>query len=135
MQSESLPKPLIVIIVFFVAMMGGIMWSVQQHVNQQAAQTVTAYKKLASQKYITIDQAKKYYYKYIDDDSPDAHDPDTAMQKMNSHEVVDNNNGHIFLMQIKCDRNVLSDSYSYHLTPVMNGRTAEINKAWQKDHK
>lgn len=113
-------------------------------------------KQLKNQKYITISQLKHLVVLHdnlIDDsqfsvklfgnskadnarDARNAHEQDVANKIINSYEnshVVDDQDGHEYMVQIGFDG--FGVNRGYHFTPIFNGKAAQINKDWIKDHK
>ena len=60
-------------------------------------------------------------------------DADNVIEKMDGTTVVDNKNGHEYLVNATPSRGRFSNA-QYQLVAKMNGKNAAINKAWLKDH-
>ena len=57
----------------------------------------------------------------------------TLLKKMDGITVVDNKNGHEYLVKATPSRGHFSNA-QYQLVAKMNGKSAAINKTWFKDH-
>lgn len=113
-------------------------------------------KQLKNQKYITINQLKHLVVLHdnlIDDsqfsvklfgnskadnvrDARNAHEQDVVNKIINSYEnshVVDDQDGHEYMVQISFDG--FGANCGYHFIPIFNGKIAQVNKDWIKDHK
>lgn len=84
------------------------------------------YKKLMKQKYITTQQFNKFYQ------SAQKEGNTGLIEKFDNTKLVDNDDGHVYMIEIIPYNEGLD--LRYHLTVINNGKSAEINPDWTKEH-
>ena len=117
---NAISKTLWVLVIIF--MCGGVLMAFSLHASNQHAKLLTAqYNELRAKPYITLQENKKIFNQTnIADGSTD-----NIIKKMDGTTVVDNKNGHEYLV------NTIP---RYKLVAKMHGKNAVINKAWLKEH-
>lgn len=83
---------------------------------------VQTWHNLNQQNYVTIDQFKFLFNRVK------KHYNTKLADKMNLAKVVDDNDGHVYMVNIDANNMTLK------LTPLQNGKRAMVSQAWQKEH-
>ena len=106
----------------------GLYWIWVVHVNnQQAVSLMAQYTELRAKPYITLQENKKIFNQANMADG----DTDNIIKKMDGTTVVNNKNGHEYLVNTTLSKDSNSQ---YQLVAKINDKNAAINKAWLKEH-
>lgn len=99
---------------------------VKSKISNPREKQVKTYKKLMKQKYITTQQFNKLYQ------SAQKEGNTGLIEKFDNTKLVDNDDGHVYMVEIIPYNQGLD--LRYHLTAINNGKSAEINPDWAKEH-
>lgn len=118
------------VVCFLIVTFGGLAIIFKEGENYNNNSINTVYTKLKKKPYRTIDDVKTLINKT---NNTGANTTDKkVLNELNGTTVVDNANGHEYIIIIHYNK--WSNS-TYTLVPVVNNKSASINKIWQKEHK
>lgn len=103
-------------------------WAIHDN-NQHIVSLMAQYNELRTKPYVTLQENKKIFNQANMADG----DADNIIEKMDGTTVVDNKNGHEYLVNATPSHGSFGNA-QYQLVAKMNGKSAAINKAWLKDH-
>ncbi len=98
--------------------------------HQKTTSIMMQYNDLRANPYVTLQENKKIFNQANIADG----DANSIIKKMDGTTVVDNKNGHEYLVNVTPSRSSFSNA-QYQLIAKTNGKNAVINKAWLKEHK
>ena len=99
--------------------------------DMQTKNLSAQYHTLQKKSYMTTTESKKLFNKATKYDTDGSEE---IIKDLDGKTVVDNANGHEYVVHTILKRN-LNDHSSYYLTPKLKGNSVVINQAWLKKHK
>ena len=128
-QSKTSVGSIIGCALIIICAIGMSIWALAYN-DQEPASLMHQYNQLHKKPYITLQENKKLFNKAnLAEENGDA-----VIKKMDGTIVVDNKDGHEYLVNTTISRDRRSNA-QYQLVPKTNGKSAVINKAWLKKHK
>lgn len=128
-QSKASVGSIIGCVLIIIFAIGISIWALVYN-DPEPATLMHQYNQLHKKPYITLQENKTLFNKA----NLAEEDGDAVIKKMDGTIVVDNKDGHEYLVNTTVSRDRRANA-QYQLVPKTNGKSAVINKAWLKKHK